>query len=80
MAADRRRSSPPLSAVPAAPQTAPAPHTPSPAPALAVVPGGGLLRWSRIRDVRARILAGYYDRDDVRSRLADAVLRRMPRR
>ena len=47
---------------------------------LAVIRGGADLRWTRIRDVRARILAGYYDRDDVRSRLADAVLRRMPKR
>ena len=47
-------------------------------PALHVIPGGAA-RAERIRDVRARILAGYYDRLDVRSRLADAVLRQMRR-
>jgi len=41
-----------------------------------VIPGGAA-RAAKIRDVRARILAGYYDRLDVRSRLADAVLRTM---
>lgn len=40
---------------------------------------GGVPTAARIRDVRARILAGYYDRLDVRSRLADAVLRQMRR-
>ena len=34
---------------------------------------------SRVRDARARIEAGYYDRDEVRSRLADAVLGLMRR-
>ena len=37
------------------------------------------VRWSRVRTAQARIAAGFYDRDDVRSRLADAVLRRMRR-
>jgi hypothetical protein len=30
-----------------------------------------------VRNAQARIAAGFYDREDVRSRLADAVLRRM---
>ncbi len=45
-------------------------------PTLHVIPGGAA-RAAKIRDVRARILAGYYDRLDVRSRLADAVLMQM---
>jgi len=32
------------------------------------------LRWSRIATARARITSGWYERDDVQSRLADAVL------
>ena len=71
MAADRRRSptvSRPTSAAPSA----------SGRPELHVIPGG-LPNAAKIRDVRARILAGYYDRHDVRSRLADAVLRQMRR-
>jgi len=43
-----------------------------------VIPGG-LPSAAKIRDVRARILSGYYDRHDVRTRLADAVLRQMRR-
>jgi hypothetical protein len=43
-----------------------------------VIPGGRPSA-SKIRDVRARILSGYYDRLDVRSRLADAVMRQMRR-
>ena len=49
-----------------------------PAPRLSLVEGGKVPS-SRLRDVQARIQAGYYDRDDVRSRLADAVLRLMHR-
>jgi hypothetical protein len=37
------------------------------------------VRWSKVRNAKARILAGFYDRDEVRSRLADAVMRRMRR-
>jgi len=37
------------------------------------------MRPARVRDVQARIAAGYYDREEVRSRLADAVLRLMRR-
>jgi len=33
-----------------------------------------------VRNARARIAAGFYDREDVRSRLADAVLGLMRRR
>lgn len=44
-----------------------------------MIPGRTGSRADRIRDVRARILAGYYDRIEVRSRLADAVLRQMRR-
>ena len=31
------------------------------------------VRWSRVRAAKARIAAGFYDREDVRDRLADAV-------
>lgn len=48
------------------------------APVLKLIRGTGP-RHSRVRDVQARIAAGYYDRDEVRSRLADAVLRLMRR-
>jgi len=48
-------------------------------PPILHVVAGGAARASKIRDVRARILAGYYDRLEVRSRLADAVLRTMRR-
>ena len=68
MAPDRRRT----------PATSPAPAVAGP-PRLQIVPGHATRSDARVRDVRARILAGYYDRDDVRSRLADAVLRQMRR-
>ena len=71
MAADRRRSSG------VSRPTSAAPSTPG-RPELHVIPGG-LPNAAKIRDVRARILAGYYDRHDVRTRLADAVLRQMRR-
>jgi hypothetical protein len=32
------------------------------------------LRWSRVQAARARIAAGFYDRDDVREKLLNAVL------
>jgi len=32
------------------------------------------VRWSRVRAVRARIAAGYYDRADVSYKLVEAVL------
>ena len=35
------------------------------------------IRWSRVRTARSRIASGYYDRDDVQSRLVDAVLREL---
>ena len=59
---------------PTAPNSAP----PSGRPALKLVEGR-LLRWAKIRTARQRIAAGFYDREDVRSRLADAVMRRMRR-
>lgn len=52
---------------------------PSPTPPTLHLVEGRLLRWEKIRTARARIAAGFYDREDVRSRLADAVLRRMRR-
>lgn len=73
MAADRRRS-PSASRSTSAPPSAPVLAR----PVLHVIPGGRPSA-AKIRDVRARILAGYYDRLDVRSRLADAVLRQMRR-
>ena len=35
-------------------------------------PGG--VRWARVNAARARIAAGYYDRENVRERLLDALL------
>lgn len=34
----------------------------------------GGVRWARVNAVRARIAAGYYDRENVRERLLDALL------
>jgi len=36
--------------------------------------GDASVRWSRVKAARARIVAGFYDRDDVRERLLEAVL------
>ena len=36
--------------------------------------GEACLRWSRVQAARARIAAGFYDRDDVREKLLNAVL------
>ena len=47
------------------------------APRLRVVQGGagaGAVRMERVRNARARISAGYYDRPDVRDRVLTAVL------
>lgn len=45
-------------------------------PALRMVPEAdpALVRLSRVRAVRKRIASGYYDREEVRDRLAVAVL------
>jgi hypothetical protein len=49
-------------------------------PKLRVVKGGRSserdtsIRWDRVRNARARITAGYYDRPDVRERVLAAVL------
>lgn len=32
------------------------------------------VRWSRVKAARARIAAGFYDRDDVREKLLNAIL------
>jgi hypothetical protein len=32
------------------------------------------VRWSRVKAARARVAAGFYDRDDVRETLLDAIL------
>jgi hypothetical protein len=37
------------------------------------VDAGGV-RWARVNAARARIAAGYYDRENVRERLLDALL------
>jgi hypothetical protein len=34
----------------------------------------GGVRWARVNAARARIAAGYYDRENVRERLLDALL------
>ncbi len=34
----------------------------------------GGVRWSRVAGARSRIASGYYDRDEVRDRLLDALL------
>ncbi len=38
------------------------------------------VRWSRVKAARARIAAGFYDREDVRERLVEAVLEELSRR
>ena len=54
--------------------------SPKATPRLRVVQGGGgagrdgAVRMERIRNARARISAGYYDRPDVRDRVLTAVL------
>ena len=53
---------------------------PTTTPKLSVVKGGRTadhepsVRWDRVRNARARISAGYYDRPDVRERVLSAVL------
>jgi hypothetical protein len=37
------------------------------------------IRWSRILSARARIAAGYYERNEVQERLVDAVLEELRR-
>lgn len=37
------------------------------------------IRWSKILSARARIAAGYYERDEVQDRLVDAVLQELRR-
>ena len=36
--------------------------------------GAAGVRWSRVKAARARIAAGFYDRDDVREKLLNAIL------
>jgi hypothetical protein len=40
----------------------------------------GGARWSRVEKARARIAARFYDRDDVREKLLDAILDELTRR
>ena len=40
---------------------------------------GETIRWSKVIAVRARIAAGHYDRDDVKHRLIESVLRELAR-
>jgi hypothetical protein len=37
------------------------------------------VRWSRVMAAKARIAVGFYDRQEVRASLADAVLRELQR-
>jgi hypothetical protein len=37
------------------------------------------IRWARVMTARARVAAGYYQRDDVRELVAEAVLRELQR-
>ena len=59
------------------------PASPSEVPRLRLIEGTSARpevdAQGRMRKIRARIAAGYYDREEVRSRLADAVLRLMRR-
>jgi len=41
---------------------------------------GQQVRWTKVRAARARVAAGYYDRDAVRARVLDAVLEDLRRR
>ncbi len=47
-----------------------------PRPRMRLVPGADepRVRWARVATARARIAAGYYDRDEIRERLLDAIL------
>ena len=38
------------------------------------------VRWTRIESARARIAAGWYERDDVQAQLAEAVFEELQRR
>ena len=38
------------------------------------------IRWSKVMTAQARIAVGYYDRDDVRERVLDAVVEELARR
>jgi hypothetical protein len=38
------------------------------------------VRWSRVGRARERIAAGYYDREDVRERLLEAIVRELSER
>jgi hypothetical protein len=37
------------------------------------------VRWSRVKTARARVASGFYDREDVREKLLEAVLEEMAR-
>ncbi len=52
--------------------------TPAPTPAPARI--AEFIRWPQVANARARVAAGFYDRDDVRSRLVDALLEELRRR
>jgi len=41
--------------------------------------GGESIRWSRVSTAQARIASGYYDRQDVQDRLADALVDELTR-
>ena len=41
--------------------------------------GEASIRWSRVSTAQARIAAGYYDRQDVQDRLADALFDELQR-
>ena len=59
--------------------------TPKPRrPRLSVVPTpdrkrADAIRWSKVIAARARIAAGHYDRDDVKDRLIESVMRELDR-
>ena len=38
------------------------------------------IRWDKVRNAQARIAVGYYDRDDVKRRILDVVVRELSRR
>ena len=38
------------------------------------------VRWAKVMTARARMAVGYYDRDDVREKVLDAVLKELSRR
>jgi hypothetical protein len=55
-------------------------HTPLTGPRLGPLRESEYIRWSKVMTARARMAVGYYDRDEVREKVLDAVLKELARR